>query len=143
MLWDYIKRGDPISNYEFFRKDENKNNDGKVFTAIEFTPDGQEVLVAQYNGEIKLMDALTGQFKKMNTALKTTRESRGSPITQLIVTNDGKYFACCDQNRCVSLFKKDHLQGDPTRPIEWQFNGKILSHEIEVTSIAFGHGLDE
>jgi hypothetical protein len=56
----------------------------------------------------------------------------------MVITHDGKYFACCDQNRAVSLFKKDHLNGDASRPIEWQFNGKILSHEIGVSSIAFG-----
>ena len=61
----------------------------------------------------------------------------------MVITHDGKYFACCDQNRAVSLFKKDHLNGDASRPIEWQFNGKILSHEIGVSSIAFGQGLDE
>jgi hypothetical protein len=43
----------------------------------------------------------------------------------------------------VSLFKKDHLHGDSSKPIEWQFSGKILSHEIEESSIAFGQGLDE
>jgi WD40 repeat protein len=48
LLWDYIKRGDPISNYEFFRKEDAniKNAEGKVFTAVEFTPDGLEILVA-------------------------------------------------------------------------------------------------
>lgn len=51
--------------------------------------------------------------------------------------------AVCDTNRCVCLFKKDNLHGDSQKPIEWQFNGKVMSHEIEVSSIAFGHGLDE
>lgn len=35
------------------------------------------------------------------------------------------------------------MHGDPQKPIEWQFNGKIMSHENDVSSIAFGHGLDE
>ena len=56
---------------------------------------------------------------------------------------DGEYFACCDTHQAVSLFKKAHLHGDTTKPVEWQFTGKIISHEIEVSSIAFGHGLDE
>lgn len=48
LLWNYMKKGDPISNYEFFRKEDanSKNADGQVFTAIEFTPDGTEILVA-------------------------------------------------------------------------------------------------
>jgi WD40 repeat protein len=40
------------------------------------------------------------------------------------------------------LFKKDYLQGDTTKPIEWQFHGKRRTHEIEITSIAFGESLD-
>ena len=48
-----------------------------------------------------------------------------------------------DSNQCVCLFKKDYLQGDTTKPIEWQFHGKRRTHEIEITSIAFGESLDE
>lgn len=78
-----MKKGDPISNYDFFKKEDaaGKNSDGKIFTAIEFTPDGYEILVAQYNGEIKIMDSQTGKFKKLNTPLKTTEKPRGYPIT--------------------------------------------------------------
>lgn len=65
------------------------------------------------------MDSMTGEWKKMNQALKTSDKPRGSPVTQMIVSPDNKYFACCDQNRAVSLFKKDHLHGDPSKPIEW------------------------
>lgn len=57
LLWDYLKRGEPISNYENFRKEESKGAGNKIFTAIQFTPDGTEILVALYNGEIKIMDA--------------------------------------------------------------------------------------
>ena len=48
-----------------------------------------------------------------------------------------------DSNQCVCLFKKDYLQGDTTKPIEWQFHGKRRTHEIEITSIGFGESLDE
>lgn len=148
LLWDYIKKDDPIKNFVHFTRNEKdtkgdgKHEEARVFTAIEFTPDGSEILVAQYDGNIKVMDSRTGTFIKLNSALKTS-DRKGSPITQLIVSNDGKYFACCDTNRSVSLFKKDHLNGDPSKPVEWEFNGKILSHEIDVTSIAFGLGIDE
>ena len=41
LLWDYRKKSDPISNYECYKKEEgNKQSDGKVFTCIEYTPDG-------------------------------------------------------------------------------------------------------
>lgn len=144
LLWDYLKKGDAISNFEYFRKEDsnNKNPDGKIFTKIEFTTDGTEILVAQTNGEIKIMDSQTGHWKKLNSPLKTS-DRKGYPITQMIVSEDGEYMAVCDTNRCVCLFKKDHLHGDSQKPIEWQFNGKVMSHEIEVSSIAFGHGLNE
>jgi hypothetical protein len=61
----------------------------------------------------------------------------------MVVSPDGKYFAVCDTNCAVSLFKKDHINGDPNKPVEWQFNGKIKSHEIACSSISFGNGLDE
>lgn len=58
----------------------------------------------------------------------------------MIVTWDGAYFAVSDTNKAVCLFKKET---DPNKPAEWKFNGKIVSHEVEVTSIAFGKGLNE
>jgi cilia- and flagella-associated protein 251 len=145
LLWDYLKKGDPMSNYENFHKEtkESKGKDFKYYTLVEFTPDGQELLVAQWNGDIKILDIHTCLFKKLNTALKTTDRATRYPITQMIISPDGKYFAVCDTNCAVSLFKKDHINGDPNKPVEWQFNGKIKSHEIGVSSIAFGNGLDE
>ena len=110
-----------------------------MFTCIEYTPDGQEILVAMTNGEIKVMDAATGVFKKPNTPPRTS-DNKPFPVKQLIVTWDGAYFAVSDTNKAVCLFKKET---DPNKPAEWKFNGKIVSHEVEVTSIAFGKGLNE
>ena len=59
------------------------------------------------------------------------------------MSNDGEYFATMDKNCCVCLFRKYNLQGDPSKPIEWQFNGKKRTHEVKITSIAFGESLDE
>ena len=148
MLWDYIKKGDPISNYENFNKDtgqSKKEGEKSVnfFTCIEFTPDGTEILIAQHNGEVRVMDAETVQFKKMNTPLKLSERISKTYATQLIVSHDGKYFAVCDTSSNVSLFKKDHMNGDTSKPIDWFFSGKIRSHEIGVSSIAFGQDLDE
>lgn len=47
LLWNYLKKGDPISNYENFNKDKSdKNTDFRYFTCMEFTPGGNEILVA-------------------------------------------------------------------------------------------------
>jgi len=91
------------------------------------------------------MDANTGMYKKYSQPLKISDNS--SPqILSLIVANDGmggKYMATMDSNQCICLFKKDYLMGDTTKPIEWLFNGKRRTHEIEIASIAFGESLDE
>jgi Ca2+-binding EF-hand superfamily protein len=91
------------------------------------------------------MDANTGIYRKYQQPVKVSENSSPS-ILSLIVANDsmgGKYFATMDTNYCVCLFKKDYYMGDTTKPIEWLFYGKILSHEIAITSIAFGESLDE
>jgi hypothetical protein len=44
------------------------------------------------------------------------------------------------KNKEVCLFKKET---DPNKPAEWKFTGKMISHEVEVSSISFGRGLDE
>jgi WD40 repeat protein len=48
LLWDYIKKANTIENYDHFSKDE--------FTRVEFTTDGNEILVAQTNGEIRILE---------------------------------------------------------------------------------------
>jgi WD40 repeat protein len=70
LLWDYQKKGDPIlNNYELFRKEETKEKDQvaqkvNYFTAIQFTPDGEELLIGQSNGCIQIMDPNTGTYRK-------------------------------------------------------------------------------
>lgn len=91
------------------------------------------------------MDVNTGMYKKYAQPLKVS-DNFFPNIMNLIVANDGiggKYFATMDSNQCVCLFKKEHLLGDTTKAIEWQFHGKRRTHEIEIASIAFGESLDE
>jgi WD40 repeat protein len=121
LIWDYVKKGDPIiNNYASFggKKDTKDKNIKKFFTTMEFTPDGSELLIGQYNGYIQVLDPKTGEPKKVATQLRTS-ENNFHPITQLIISNDGKYFACCDVANCVSLFKKDYVGEDENKPMEW------------------------
>ena len=39
------------------------------------------------------------------------------------------------------MFKKGRL--DPSKPIEWLFNGKVLAHNEAITGICFGEGLGQ
>ena len=63
----------------------------------------------------------------------------------MIVSRDGKYFACADVANGVSLFKKERYLDDGTEDpeAEWQFCGKHFTHQIAITSICFGEELDE
>ena len=48
----------------------------------------------------------------------------------MIVSSDGKYFACADKSNCVSLFKKEreNADGEENPDAEWEFCGKVQSH---------------
>ena len=48
----------------------------------------------------------------------------------MIVSRDGKYFACADVANGVSLFKKERFLDDGTEDpeAEWQFCGKHFTH---------------
>ena len=97
MLWDYMKREDPIlNNYDLYQKKEEVKDGNKepysqsrsVFTTMTFTPDGSELLIGRSNGFIEVMDPITGKYIKLTMPLKIT-ENKVSPITGLIVSRDG------------------------------------------------------
>ena len=95
---------------------------------MEFTPDGTELLIGQRNGYIKVVDPITGKFKKLTQELKVSYD-KPIPVKHLVVSEDGMYFATSDSSNGVCLFKKDQPQGkDQNSQPEWIFNGKIRSH---------------
>lgn len=160
ILWDYVKKGDPIVHqYEQYTRDASKPVDvtaggkkganekeerelNKIFTTMEFTPDGTELLVGQRDGKIQVIDPTSGKYKKLTQPLKVSEE-KSPAIKHLVVSEDGSYFATSDAHRGVCLFKKDFVIGQGDKEKEWIFNGKILSHEIEITGLCFGQSLDE
>lgn len=99
ILWDYIKKGDPTS-YQFVEYSRNTNlvtdakggkkddSDNKIFTVIEFTPDGNELLVACRDGKIHVVDPVTGKFIKLTQPLKVSYEKSPS-VKHLVVSEDG------------------------------------------------------
>ena len=120
----------------------------RVITCMEFTPTEGELLVGLVTGEIKIIDGEDFQLVEQSNPLKVSEEQRDkdqntNTIKQLIVTQDGKYFATSDIKNCVSIFKKGHLNDEENSEIIWQFSGKIMSHTREITSICFGQSLDE
>ena len=106
-----------------------------------FTPDGEELLIGNSNATISVLEPDKSLQKKPTQQPLKTTENKVSAITYLTISKDGLYFATMDANCCVCLFKKSQM--DPSKPIEWLFNGKKKTHEVEITSIAFGESLDE
>ncbi len=83
ILWDYVKKGDPIAyQFENYTRDTSKPADvsaggkkganekeerdvNKIFTTMEFTPDGTELLVGQRDGKISVIDPISAKYKKL------------------------------------------------------------------------------
>lgn len=117
ILWDYIKKGDPVAfQFEQYNngskatdgkkgtKEEQDNS--KVFTVMEFTPDGTELLIGQRDGKIQVVDPITAKYKKLTQPLKVSYDKQAS-VKHLVVSDDGQYFATSDSSNGVCLFKKD------------------------------------
>ena len=120
-------------------------------TAMEYTPDGESLIVGYSSGSVRFLnlDAPDLEQQQAKVALKDvqaagkTSEKNVHCITGIVVSPDSKMFATMDRDCGVCLFKKDHKFQDPREPIEWIFSGKRRTHDIEITSIAFGESLDE
>lgn len=114
----------------------------RLITCMEFTPTDGELLVGLSSGTIKVITEMKNmegeQYKERKLQEELTVSEKPSQIKQLVVSADGKYFATSDHRNCVSLFIKDHFKEDETAEIDWYFVAKLLSHQIEVTSICFG-----
>ena len=130
--WNYESKENIINDYTYFEKEEPKT--------MEFSPDGKYLIEGTSTGLIRILNPHT--MEQVQTECKIS-ERKPCAITSLTVASDSQHFATMDVENCVCLFKRDHKYGDIKEPIEWVFYGKIKSHEIEITSIAFGESLDE
>lgn len=128
ILWNYYTKE---STTKYFQEEPK---------CLEYSPDGKYLIDATNKGLVRILDPLT--MKEVQSPCKIS-ENNLCAITMLTVANDSQHFATMDVKNCVCLFKRDHKYGDVKEEIEWVFNGKIKSHEIEITSIAFGESLDE
>lgn len=68
ILWDYLKKDKPEgNNYEDYTRDtrdkakESKREREDIYTCMEFTPDGVELLVARSDGRIIIIDPETAK----------------------------------------------------------------------------------
>ena len=81
----------------------------RLITCMEFTPEG-ELLIALAKGKIEVMDiesVAAGKLQEDYPAELTVSDKSSPEIKQLVVSADGRYFACSDERNCVNLFKKD------------------------------------
>jgi WD40 repeat protein len=158
-LWDYVNRKDYFNDFskadisgrekQISSGEKSKPGEKKkyqFYSCIKFTEDGKELLIGRSDGHIAVFDPEANEFKKLSAGdLMVSDADKKNPdaVTEIVVSHCGNYFATSDTNNCVSLFKKDHLYGDKNTPREWQFNGKIMSHQLEITGLAFGEDYDE
>jgi len=129
-----------IISWNYISKEESYKPLNEEPRAIEYSPDGQYLIEGTSTGQVRIYNPFNMQ--EVQTPCKTS-ERTSSAIKMLIISNDSLHFATMDTDNCVCLFKRDHKYGDVNEPIEWVFYGKVRSHEIEITSIAFGESLDE
>lgn len=63
------------------------------------------------------MDTMTGQFKSFTQKFNVTDNPKGLQVgvTQMVISNDGKYLATADSMQGVCVFIKDHYKGDVTK----------------------------
>ena len=123
ILWNYEKQDERKRDYAGIPKDDKGLKGEGVFRCIEFLPDGSEILIGKYNGEIAVMDAHLGVYKEFANQPSTTIDG-GKPICQIVVTADSKLFACYDVENTVCLFMRD------PNSLEWKLASKIIAHEI-------------
>lgn len=90
----------------------------RLITCLEFTPEG-ELLIALAKGKIEVMSMDDMVIDEYPSDLSTSDTGNAVPITLLVVSHDGKYFAVADEKNCVCLYKKDHNNGDPEAEICW------------------------
>ena len=128
MLWNYFTKEKTIKKFS----EEPK--------CLEYSPDGKYLMNATNKGLIRILDPLS--MKEVQAPWKIS-ENNLCPINMITVASDSQHFATMDAKNWVCLFKRDHKYGDIHEEIEWIFYGNVKSHEIEITSIAFGESLDE
>ena len=132
LLWNYMRQKFELHNYKYIEGDEPRT--------MVFTPSGDELIVGQTKAIINILDPNDQLKKKTPQPLKAS-ENKFSAINQIVVSDCGEYFASMDADRCVCLFRKG--RSDPSKPIEWLFNGKVQAHNEAITSICFGEGLGD
>jgi len=103
---------------------------------MEWTPDGNYLIVAYKQGIIRYLKIEEVEGHNMKIHLKDAQSAVGKIsesttwdqniiVQGLVVSNDSKMFATRDSSNGVCLFKLDFKFGDTRYPIEWIFSGKI------------------
>lgn len=107
-----------------------------------YTPKDDDTLclmVGCTNGELKMWpQALGTKLVPKDLKIKDFLSNKRFLPEQIIITQDGLIMATRDNDLCVSLFKFE-IGANPAFPemVDWHFSGKVRSHTLPITSIAF------
>ncbi len=88
---------------------------------VEFSPDGERLVVGGRNGEILILDAETGK------ALVPIQDAHGGNVYGVSFSPNGKYLASCSSDQTVRIWNA--RTGEPV--------DVLLGHEGRVLSVAF------
>ena len=99
-------------------------------TCMLFNNSLKQLIVGLSSGYIEIFSAIT-----MTKTQEHERLSENKFCQQLIMSGDERYIAARD-NGCVTLFKYGRYS-EAVEKESWYFNGRLKSHDQDVTSIAF------
>ena len=143
-VWNYKERRRIKPNKE--NKESKEGMTSKVLqdqkslpTCMEYTPNGDTLVVGLKNGVFLLLDSENFYTNKQAPIKYTEKLSR---ITRIIFSRDGKAMAVANKLNRVALFKYDLRRGN-TEKMEWIFCGQHESHYKQINGLTFGESIDE
>lgn len=130
-MWNYATKENIWENDKYI-------SEKKGPTTLGFPPDGLCLIAGFDNQYIYFFNVNDGSRFQTEIKLSDNSNKKNTGIPkQLVFSQDSKYMAVRDDAHCVSLFKYDHLEGNPALKIEWGFAGKCKAHVLKITGITF------
>jgi len=113
-IWDATRLHERQEGREVYRG-------GFGFFFIAFSPDGRRLAVGGREGEVVILDALSGE------ALTTILSAHGDRVTSVSFSPDGEYLASCSSDKTVRIW-----EAQTGRLVDM-----LLGHKGRILSVAF------
>jgi len=97
---------------------------------LQFSPDGQLLMIGFTSGHCRLLKSLD------LSEVAAFRDSRDC-VTHAVFSHDSCYLALAHADRCVCLYRYAHRLGDKAFPREWMYAAKHKSHWRPIVGLCF------